>query len=285
MEGECQQKLVVKKLEEVYGGDAARLTKLLEYFSEQGSYREDLIFSFKLYLMLRCAAELSISNIQLGTCGQRIAAKLLSSVVKGRGINLCGEIADSEDFTLGEKTFYVCRPMKAHLNKEILSYLFARGILHYVLARKRQLCDYPPKMQCLPGQGNIDRLAEDFIDQIQAKFSSSVYTAINTSEKVVRKFNFESRCPMCLGHLDQVTNLLELKSYEDMHTSNPEQDQLLSVLCYGCKKIALNARYWKGSVQTLLQELPPHIFQEIQRQLQSKKQPEKSQSQQPPSVD
>lgn len=64
--------------------------------------------------------------------------------------------------------------MKDFLNKEIMNYLHCMNILDLLNDRPFYLCETDKNNQKLPGFGNLDRIMEDFIDNIQENFVSTV---------------------------------------------------------------------------------------------------------------
>lgn len=64
--------------------------------------------------------------------------------------------------------------MKDYLNKEIMNYLHCMNILNLLTERPFYLCEQEKANFKLPGCGNLDRIMENFIDNIQENFVSTV---------------------------------------------------------------------------------------------------------------
>lgn len=56
--------------------------------------------------------------------------------------------------------------MKDFLNKDILNYTHSQELLPLIIAQTKYLCETEKANLKLPGNGNIDWIMEDFIDNI-----------------------------------------------------------------------------------------------------------------------
>ena len=116
-----------------------------------------------------------------------MATNTLSAIIKGRGVwfeSLAKEQSTFFPQVPGEKTLRVCRPLKEFIPREIYYYMHSNGISKYVITRTNLSFHASKKVAALPGRGNFTKVMDDFLNKLQAEFSSTIFTVLKTSEKV-----------------------------------------------------------------------------------------------------
>ncbi|KAL4479282.1 hypothetical protein ABPG72_011494 [Tetrahymena utriculariae] len=282
-------KLTIAKLTDIYKDieneeeRENKLLNLLKQFKAIASCQEDLVSFFKTQLYLEYAYRNNFDKVLLGNCGQRLASKIFTLFTKGRAASSDNEIQfidnvsydilgrffdlhDEDNKVYSKITLGIGRPMKDYLNKEIMNYLHCMGILNLLTERPFYLCEQEKSNLKLPGYGNLDRIMEKFIDNIQENFVSTTHTILHTSEKIIKKFEPQKgllqRCPLCFQFRDKISNVLEIETFDSnlTHSLEGEQndgvrtqetlklkyletdkiknrDMRELVLCFGCRRI------------------------------------------------
>ena len=104
----------------------ARLKALLDCIGP-ASFRSDMVFFLKRWLMSDFCLRYNFKRIFVGSSAHKTATNLLAQLAKGRGASLCNDVVgnptDSKVFGTREVIF--CGPMRDFLQKEI-------GIFNYL---------------------------------------------------------------------------------------------------------------------------------------------------------
>jgi len=182
-----------------------KIQNLLNSLSDTGSSKEDILFVFKKLLIADFATRNNIQKVIVADTAQKVAINSLTLLCKGRGADIFNQVVP-EDKTFSNVTFY--RPMNDFLTKEILIYDFFNKLDQFFVFNPR-LEDFAPANKRLPGNGSINTLLENFINNIQAGFPSTVHTVLNTLNKIKPKMDEKKICPICWGKKDKLGNILE----------------------------------------------------------------------------
>lgn len=176
----------------------------------------------------------------------KLAAKTLSAMSKGQGWNL-GELVSASDVPIHGSHVRIYRP---------LSNVSSGEVNFYATAAK----DWPASISS-PNRAGIDGLLENFVDNLEVGFPSTVSIIGRTAGKLgMRSSDTEAakvRCPVCRQPADQdarkwreaasLSSLIEEPATtsprtngtaeDDSHTDSapaPTPAPLADLLCYGC---------------------------------------------------
>lgn len=115
------------------------------------------------------------AKVATGESGNNLAVRTISNISKGRGFTV-SLASKYEDGHLAQGNVAVLRPMKDFLNKEIAYY-------NHVL--KLEILTMPSITSRMPMKtSSIDRLVENFLNQLQTDFPATVHTLLRTAEKL-----------------------------------------------------------------------------------------------------
>ncbi|KAM3139626.1 hypothetical protein pb186bvf_008271 [Paramecium bursaria] len=222
--------------------------EILSQLPEFGSAREDFIKYIKHHIIFKYAAEQQFTKIVFAQNGQRLTSDLFSQLSKGKGYSLTSatkyvyEQEFPSQFFLEQAEqpsikIQTLRPLKDLINKDVLFYLKNKNIERFRLGLA---LSQPQKNKA--SNGNIDHLLEDFIDKLQVGFQSTVFTVLNTAEKVALKpLEQQQYCPICLSFKDKVYNRLELETLDNSnqkllsHLAN--NTKYYKLVCFSCQRI------------------------------------------------
>ena len=171
-------------------------------------------------------------------------------MIKGRGSWFEALAKETSEFLPGSPQIHVCRPLKEFLPKELYYYMHSNGVTQYIINRPNLTTQASKKVASLPGMGNFTKVLDDFLNRLQKDYPSTIFTVLNTTEKV--KVDLEllqgtfitggkgddgkimkplqenttyaelSRCAMCRGRTDP-SNALE-GGFDRLLVGNPAPD-------------------------------------------------------------
>ena len=110
-------------------------------------------------------------------------------MTKGRGNWFESLAKEKTEFFPGEAKIRVCRPLKEFLPKEIYYYMHSNQLTDYVITRTNLTTQVSNKLESVPGKGNFTKVLDDFLNKLQDEFPSTIFTVLNTSEKIKMDMN------------------------------------------------------------------------------------------------
>lgn len=176
-------------------------------------------------------------------------------MIKGRGSWFEALAKETSEFLPGSPKIQVCRPLKEFLPKEIYYYLHSNGVIQYVITRPNLTTQSSKKVASLPGMGNFTKVLDDFLNRLQKEYPSTIFTVLNTTEKVkvdlellrgtlvtggkgddgkiikplqvmtpAEEAHAASRCLMCRGRVDP-SNALE-SGFDHLLVGDPDPESV-----------------------------------------------------------
>lgn len=170
--------------------------------------RADMIYLEIHNQIVNIAKENGFSKVVTGESASRISAQVLSGICKGSGVSVeryANSCIESDGIKIG-------RPMRELLDKEVCIYLY--------LQKLSVLTKLPPSINPYP-KPTIDVLVQNFLQNLQSKFPSTVHTLLRTASKLIPR-PLDSICSICKGPKDQPLCPLENFVNKD------------EALCYSC---------------------------------------------------
>uniref|UniRef100_UPI00358E7C40 cytoplasmic tRNA 2-thiolation protein 2 n=1 Tax=Myxine glutinosa TaxID=7769 RepID=UPI00358E7C40 len=221
--------------------------------------KEDLLYSLRHRLLVHLARCAGYTKVLLGESCSRIAVRLLSNVLLGRGATLARDTGFCDD-RYGDVS--LLRPMREHMAKEIAFYNHVYKVSTVMM----------PSLDTKTGD-SINRVTEDFVNDLQAQFPSTTSTVFRTGDKLALDDSKAGadRCTLCYCFLDTITgpdsalealllserlsmgeNVVEEKGSMCMCTGScacnqkelqtcsdlqrPSRGALMTALCFGCQQ-------------------------------------------------
>jgi Cytoplasmic tRNA 2-thiolation protein 2 len=175
-------------------------------------------------------------------------------MIKGRGSWFEALAKETSDFMPGCSKIQVCRPLKEFLPKEIYYYMHSNHVTQYLINRPNLTTQSSKKVASLPGMGNFTKVLDDFLNRLQKDYPSTIFTVLNTTEKVKVDLELlrgtlvtggkgddgkiikpleeivsdessaDSRCLMCRGTIDP-SNPLE-SGFDHLLVGNPDPESM-----------------------------------------------------------
>ncbi|XP_052816794.1 cytoplasmic tRNA 2-thiolation protein 2-A-like [Mya arenaria] len=175
----------------VDSGLGSQLRQLLDSVKSV-SGKEDLIQTLRHQMLYEAARHCGYSKVMLGSCGTRLAVRLLTDISTGRGMHAAMECAFADK---RHKYMLFLRPLRDFSTKEIAMY----NSLHNVETV------FTPKLTTKGNVGaSIEHLTESFVTGLQAEYLSTVSNIMRTGEKLdsTPESSSENSCALCQGILD-----------------------------------------------------------------------------------
>lgn len=183
---------------------------------------------------------------------------------------MCHEVGYTDEKNFSGKVCFG-QPLREFLQKEVALYNYFNGVPTFPqvsLAQHRFKSGQRAK-QGAPTFGSTDLLVQGFFSHLQANFNvNTVPTVIRLTSKLLKPDLSQIQypfCPLCLGVRDQITNLLEVSSTikaiqhgaEEVKVEtvqSPDEwfkTELETALCFGCKRMAIEALNKDGFLERL----------------------------------
>ena len=140
-----------------------KLKVLFDHLSAVGSCQEDILLHLRNLLIIDFALTNGFKKIFVGDTAQKIAVNSLSSICKGRGVNLFSDISIVNKTIKGLE---ILRPMNDFLTKEILLYNYLHKMEQFFILDSEYFDDQQGQ-KALPAKGSINKVLEQFIDRVQ----------------------------------------------------------------------------------------------------------------------
>jgi len=205
-----------------------KLKTLFESIESESS-REDLKYHLRSVLLASVAKNTGLSTILLGCSATRLASNLISWTCKGRGFSLPEQLAIL-DKKFQSVTFL--KPMRDFVSKEIAIYNYFKRL---------EILDNPLPTR-LNWKNSIDRLSENFVENLQASFPHTTHTLLRSGNKLSHPPTEELYCSLCFSLLPKlkIDTIVEEKKVCLCNCEGPcekNQIKLSDHVCYGCRKI------------------------------------------------
>ena len=182
---------------------------ILERLPESPQSQSDMLYLLIHSSIVATAKELGFTKVITAESASRISSLVLSGICKGSGASV-NRFANP---CIIEDGISIGRPMRELLDKEVCIY--------------QHLITVPvlPKLSISMSKGmtntSIDILVQDFLQNLQSKFPSTVHTLLRTASKLV-PVDIQDKCQICNGPKDSPACPLERFRIEDEN------------ICYSC---------------------------------------------------
>ncbi|XP_033754101.1 cytoplasmic tRNA 2-thiolation protein 2-A-like [Pecten maximus] len=218
--------------------------------------REDMLNRLRQRLLMEVAQVQGYSKVMTGHCGTRLAVNLLSDISQGRGAHVAMDTAFSDT---RYPNIMLVRPIRDFSSKEVAMYNSLHGVESVFL----------PTLTTKTYEGSsIEHLTEAFVTGLQTDYPSTVSNIMRTGEKLSteKRDGENSHCALCGAPLDtdvgacSALSAVEFSSLisrtrkgkvttcgdsttccgegdGSCHTKSEgvKKEEVLSVLCYGCR--------------------------------------------------
>ena len=192
--------IITKTIQEI-------VPNILERLPESAQERSDLVYLLLHSSIISIAKEFGFTKIVTAESASRISALVLSGICKGSGVS----VNQFSSPCSVENGISIGRPMRELLDKEVC--------LYQRLYNVSLLTKFP--ISYSSGNGSIDVLVQDFLQNLQSKFPSTVHTLLRTAGKLVPAQTLE-KCRICNGPKD--APLCTLENFRILDES----------ICYSC---------------------------------------------------
>jgi cytoplasmic tRNA 2-thiolation protein 2 len=181
--------VLIRKIEEL-------VPNILEALPAEDQTRSDMLYYNIHASIIEVAKQLGIKKVVTAETASRISTRVLSGICKGSGVSVN---QDSEPCHAVDG-ISVGRPMRELLDKEVCIYVH---ITQVPVITKLIISDYN-----VTYNGNIDTLVQDFLQNLQSKFPSTVHTLLRTASKLM-PISIPDTCRICKKPKDKPVCPLE----------------------------------------------------------------------------
>ena len=191
---------------------------IYDNISKVGGFKNKFIKITIQNLIFYYAIKYNFTKIIYGINGQNLINNSFNSIILGNGVNIRHEI-DHLDNTFLNGKINILKPLQDFSNKEILLYN------HY---NKVNILYPYYKIE------NINIIINDFFENLQNQKPNTLYTVINTIEKLSNKIKENIKCKFCLNELNDIKSELEFGIDNFL---NIKECILNKELCYQCRRM------------------------------------------------
>jgi len=249
--------------------------------------KEDMLMKLRKHAIIKLARLFKCTRILTAENEHKLSIRLLSNVALGRGSQIALDIGLSvnDKNVDNDSSLITIRPLRNFSAKEIS---------YYVLFNKLEDFVHSNFLTATNEDESIQKTTEEFVNNLQVDFPSTVSTIFRTGEKISEKTSATAYCLLCQGIMEvdmppssamQATmyskyvslmgvkalelSLSALKDKEPNITScngcnckNSSKEMLIKNLCYACRHIIQNL--------DTLDDLPSEILNKEKEKLQFK---------------
>lgn len=159
-----------------------------------GTSQESIKSLLRIELLVRWARQMHFGKVIVGDCASRMASRLLSSIVQGRGAQIPCEMGFADD-RHGDVTFL--RPLREFTDKEIDMYNVISGIIPLASPKNGT-------------QMTIQSLSKRFVSGLQEENSGTLAIICRTGEKLEKAADEsiikDDRCVMCQAPVARISS-------------------------------------------------------------------------------
>ncbi|XP_050427062.1 cytoplasmic tRNA 2-thiolation protein 2-A [Adelges cooleyi] len=245
--------------------------------------KQDILVKLRKHAIMKLAADLNCTRVMTAENEHMLSIRLLSNVALGRGSQIGLDIGLAvNDKKNNNTSIVILRPLRE---------LSAKEISYYVLFNTLQDFVHFNFLTATNEDESIQKTTEQFINNLQVEFPSTVSTIFRTGEKIVEKALDNYTCSMCNGVMDvdmpsssaiQATKYskyvsqmgiraVELSFRDNLKVeqqvgnncdecncaNNREQcskQELRDSMCYGCRNIIQNLDSMENLPQEILEK-------------------------------
>ena len=193
--------IICKKIEDL-------IPDIIENLPQSSQARSDKIHLAIRSSIISISNQLGFNKIVTGESASRISSQVLSGICKGSGVSV-NQYANP---CLSLNGISIGKPMRELLDKEVCIYQYL--IKAPLIIKLSVISEYS-------SNSTIDILVQDFLQNLQSKFPSTVHTLLRTASKLV-PVNITETCEICNGLKDK-----PLCSLEKFKINNES-------ICYSC---------------------------------------------------